>query len=598
MSFQERILTILSVILLSACGGDSDSTASGDNPTDDKASVVEPPEDDGDDVPEQPVAEYEVTTSVTGEGKISPTSQIVVDGGTVSFNLSPESYQRIASVSGCNGLLQRTTYTIENTSESCEIVVAFEHEAIKETWTIEDPVSAYNSQCEAPTFFFAIPVDVNQDGNEDLITHYWCGSENFGSVSKDPTGDALAALVSDGAGNFALENTSVFGSPFAQLGGAARKYARGDLNADGMEDFVFAMNWEDGRASADVTDITTQQSVLLSNSAGRYSIERLGSPDWGHATSIVKNPDGSKDALFAGFLNGVGLQVFTRENDNWINSAASYPAVNWAVTIGTSEDLSGFTDHIFGSGGGGNPSLDMFSRVNGSWAQTSTYEINKVFQVDWVAWNDNLEPVDVVSVNGDKYFMGSYFATCTMPNLFGDDERYLIGKVSGAAIEGEIVEGEVYDQDDTRNVGILQFFKIENDSLVLIDSPIVDEEIDINANFFDCNDVNGDGLSDVVVYAYTQPWANSRESAGGKPIVYINDGQGRLHKKSLAAIPGHSAAGSDGAGPSLQSLVHDMNDDGVKDILLFGSSTGGVASNEGNVEIHILREEFWSTESL
>jgi len=465
MIFQQRILILLSVALLSACGGGdgADASLNQDTTVDSRNDPPEQPQGVPDaeldqhdetegDMPEEPQdtvdgssAEpelYTVSTRVTGEGAISPASQMLEKGRGFSFEVVPERHHRLATISGCNGQIEGAAYIVENLTAPCEISVQFEHEAIKETWTIEDPASAYNSQCERPAFFFAIPTDLNSDGNQDLIAHYWCGSESFGSVDKTPTGDALAALVNDGAGNFSLENTSVFGAPFAQLGGAARKYDRGDLNADGMVDFVFAMNWEDGRSSADANDIATEPSVLLSDSAGYYSLERLGSPDWGHATGIIKNPDGSQDALFAGFLHGTGLQAYSLDNGRWVDSSAAYPGVSWAVTIGTSEDSRGFTDHIFGSGGGATPSLDMFSRQNDSWVQTGTHEINRLFQVNWYAWNGNFEPVDVVCVNGEKYFMGSYFATCTMPNLFGNNERHLIGKVSGAAIHEEIVEGQ------------------------------------------------------------------------------------------------------------------------------------------------------------
>ena len=72
-----------------------------------------------------------------------------------------------------------------------------------------------------------------RDSHQDLLIHYWCGPDNFGTAIKTPTRDALAALINDGSGNFTLNNIEVFGASFAQLGGAARKYSCGDLNGDG-----------------------------------------------------------------------------------------------------------------------------------------------------------------------------------------------------------------------------------------------------------------------------------------------------------------------------------------------------------------------------
>lgn len=539
-------------------------------------------------------AEFVVTARSSEGGTISPSSVSVPEGEAVSFRLHPEEFHEIDSVHGCNGELNGTTYTIGSVASDCELDVQFSHVAIADTWIIEDPVTAYNSQCESPAIFLTIPVDLNQDSHEDLLIHYWCGSENFGSVDTTPTEDALAALVNDGSGKFRLQNAEVFGAPFAQLGGAARKYSSGDLNDDGVEDFSFAMNWEDGRSSSEVTDIATEPAVILSQADGSYAVERLGTPDWGHATEIINNPDGTSDALFAGFVDGVDLQSFAWSGGMWTDSSDDYPATSYAVALGSSDGASGATDHVFGSGGTLAPNIDMLSKINGSWQLSSRYEIKRLFQVDWYGWNGTLGPVNVVEVNGERYFGGAYFQTCTASNLFGNNNRYLIAKVSSAAIDEEIVEGQVYDERDARPVNILQFFRIDDDQLVPVESPIVNEEININANFFDCTDMNNDGLADVVVYAYTQPWANSRENAGGKPIVYMNDGTGRLIKKNLEAIPGHSTAGEDGVGPALQSVIHDMNNDGVKDIILMGERTGQLGSGEGNLEVHIIREKYWN----
>lgn len=597
MRTSNMLLFVSFCFLLSACGGGG-AGSSEKNETDqgavtDSDSPSTNP-DASDPETESPTEEFVVRVRSSGEGVISPTSALIVEGETASFELAPEAFHEVSSVDGCNGHLNGTTYTTDSLLSDCEITVEFDHVAIADTWIIDDPVSAYNSQCDSPAIFFTIPTDLNQDSHKDLLIHYWCGSQNFGSVDTTPTEDALAALINDGEGNFTLQNTEIFGASLAQLGGAARKYSSGDLNGDGVEDFSFAMNWEDGRSSNDVTDIATEPAVILSQTDGTYVVERLGVPDWGHATEIINNPDGTRDALFAGFVGGVGPQSFTWLEGIWADSSDNYPSTSYAVTLGSSEDSSGTTEHLFGSGGGSVPNIDMLSRINGSWELTSRHEINRLFQVDWYAWNDTLGPVDVVEVNGERYFMGAYFQTCTASNLFENNDRYLIAQVSSASTDEEIVEGQVYDQDDTRNVSILQFFKIDGNQLILVESPIVDEEIDINANFFDCSDINGDGMADVVMYAYTQPWANSRENAGGKPIVYVNDGSGSLIRKSLEAIPGHSTAGENGMGPSLQSIVHDMNNDGIKDIILMGYSTGGPDSEEGDFEIHIIREQFWS----
>jgi hypothetical protein len=76
----------------------------------------------------------------------------------------------------------------------------------------------------------------------DFIAHFWCDSQTPAEFDDQPVQDALVAYLSDGFGGYNIDNIEVFGSINPQLGGASRKYSRGDLNGDGKDDFAFAMN--------------------------------------------------------------------------------------------------------------------------------------------------------------------------------------------------------------------------------------------------------------------------------------------------------------------------------------------------------------------
>ena len=101
-----------------------------------------------------------------------------------------------------------------------------------------------------------------------------------------------------------------------------------------------------------------------------------------------------------------------------------------------------------------------------------------------------------------------------------------------------------------------------------------------NFNFFDCKDVNNDGLPDLVSYAFTRPGFYERIADGGKPTIYLNNGKGQLVRADISNLPKYSG------GNELQSTMADVNGDGISDLILFGSTThqGG-----GNIQIHLLR---------
>ena len=120
-----------------------------------------------------------------------------------------------------------------------------------------DAVSSYSHACHDPSFQFLLPTKINNDRYIDFIAHYWCDSITPSSFNDQPTKDALVAYVSDGIGGYVIDNFGVFGEAQAKLGGASRKFSRGDLNGDLKDDFAFAMNWEDGRAAYDVDSVIT-----------------------------------------------------------------------------------------------------------------------------------------------------------------------------------------------------------------------------------------------------------------------------------------------------------------------------------------------------
>ena len=120
-----------------------------------------------------------------------------------------------------------------------------------------------------------------------------------------------------------ISNQDIFGELYPKLGGASRKYARGDINGDGKDDFAFAMNAEDGRAAYDEETVQTNYAnpaILLSTASG-YEVIKLGDKDWGHSVQIKNN-----EALFGGHRS----QAFKYMNSNMVDISETYKELSFA----------------------------------------------------------------------------------------------------------------------------------------------------------------------------------------------------------------------------------------------------------------------------
>jgi hypothetical protein len=467
---------------------------------------------------------------------------------------------------------------------------------ILKSLVIPDPKDYYKAQCDNPSIQFVIPVRINSDQLTDFIVHYWCGqAQSFGREDTTPTPDALVALTSQADGSYKVANEEVFGSQLYKLGGASRKYVRGDINGDGRDDFAFAMNWEDGRSGTQPITNATESSVLLSTPDGGYRVTRLGTPNWNHAVDIVRHAN-SVDVVFAGFVTPV--QAFRYTSGGFTDVSTAYIAAagaKWDASFrAIHHPVTGITQHIAGVAVRQTPGstgwsvgewgIQLLAQVQNGWTVLSEFWRQVAFTVGWTSWQNTPGGTNsVIEVDGRQYFGGGFDEMCVMPPLQAGGPRVLIAKMGAArdAQDRRLVAGGNYTELEALPVQFYNFFELGNNSFKAVPSPIVDEEIRSNVNFFDCKDINNDGLPDLVSYAFTRPGFNERTADKGKPTIYLNNGQGKLVRADISKLPGHTA------GNELQSLMTDVNNDGIIDLLLFGSTThlGG-----GAIEVHLLRD--------
>ena len=419
-----------------------------------------------------------------------------------------------------------------------------------------DAVSYYSSACNQPSFQFLIPTKINDDTYIDFIAHFWCDSSTPTEFDDLPVEDALVAYLSDGYGGYNIDNLDVFGSVSAKLGGASRKYSRGDLNGDGKDDFAFAMNWEDGRAAYDYDSMVAnyaQPSILMSHESG-YKIERIGKPDWGHSVQIK----GTK-VLFGGHSS----QAFELIDSTWVDISEQFTDLSFASFLV-------FDDYIINSvRRNGLQGLELLEKN----IVISSLMIEESFKVNFESWNNtgtgNYDELGVYNIRGENYFHGMTTEMCRQDDL-------IIATINASKLKsGEIIEGDYYSETETDPVVLFAFYQIENKALVEKQIEIIGEEINHNFNFFDCIDVNNDNKSDIVAQVFSQPW-NDQDNNQGVPEVYINS-SGSYFNLDTSTWPVYSV--NDGS----QGYLSDVDSNGTFDLVMFPLK----ANISGEVEIFL-----------
>ncbi|MCF2948627.1 hypothetical protein L0668_10960 [Paraglaciecola aquimarina] len=95
------ILSALILVTISACGSGGDTSQ------------------------EAPETNFNVTTSVTEGGSVSPTALTIESGQTTNFSLTANDGYQLSSITGCGGTLTGSTYVTAGITANCEVTVSF-----------------------------------------------------------------------------------------------------------------------------------------------------------------------------------------------------------------------------------------------------------------------------------------------------------------------------------------------------------------------------------------------------------------------------------------------------------------------------------------
>ena len=455
-------------------------------------------------------------------------------------------------ISSCGTGIDNSKNSIIPLSEDISSQPLFNQTPIK----LSDAASYYSESCNKPSFQFLIPTLINDDIYTDFIAHFWCDTETPAEFDDQPTQDVLVAYLSDSFGGYSINNIDVFGEIHPKLGGASRKYAKGDLNGDGKEDFAFAMNWEDGRAAFDSESIIanyTRPSVLMSNESG-YEVVRIGKSDWGHSVQVKDNK-----VLFAGHIS----QAYELNNSEWIDISDEYKDLSFASFLL-------FDDYLINSvRRNDSQGLDLIKN------NTVIHSLltKEKFKVNFESWNNNgtgnYSLLGVYNIRGENYFHGMTSEMCRQDDL-------IIAAINASKLKsGEIDEDGFYSETDTVPVVIFAFYEIVNEELIERNIEIIGEEIDHNFNFYDCIDVNDDDQNDIVAQVFSQDWTEQDKNKG-VPEVYIGN-MNAYFNLNTSDWPTYSID------IDSQGYLYDIDSSGTFDLIMFPLKV----STSGEIEIYI-----------
>ena len=600
MSIKKSLFNFFALVAIAACGG-----GSGGAP--EPAPVPAPP------------------PAPTASISASPTTVYVDEDITLTWSSTnassceaSDSWEGSKDPSGEEVVTATTngdlTYTITcsgNGSAAASVVVSAEYEPqFNEDPVVISNIKLYSEVCTAyfskttPWIHFVIPVDINNDGWKDFIVHQSCkiNDEYRGKEIDEPTPDLLIVQLSNGDGTYRDGNFEVFGERIPSLGGGSRKYDRGDLNGDGRDDFAFAMHYEDGRSGHPGEKSRAFPAVIMSKDADEYEVINLGKADWGHAVQIIENGN-EVDAVFQGFT-GIGLQAFRYENGEFTDVRKDYPfGVVWdenrenILEHGTSQwaqEFVNFNNYIVGVDRSGFEEADskgiaLWGKEDNNWIKMDR-NLNPIqFLVDYVTWQGTESKLEIFKFQ-ERFIAGFTPQTmCFFEEKIDDTERItlLALYLSYELKEGEIEEGESYRFDDFWELQLHQFFQIDNEKLIEIDSPfdIYDEKV--FANFIDCRDINNDGYSDFARHVWSRKTQEIPRIRGGTPILNINNRNNKMieyeNNKSIT-MPGHSLLVDANQG---QGYFKDINNDGIEDLVVFAMNVDTLDLYDGSVEIYL-----------
>jgi hypothetical protein len=445
------------------------------------------------------------------------------------------------------------------------------------------PIDNVSINCGSPSSFALIPdafsivypentnsaftvaaADVNSDGKDDLIVHY-IGNKFWGqSVGNITAPNAVRIYIQKPDGKFE-DQTKVYLTGPDDLGGWSRKFKIVDINNDGKRDMVFAVNQEDGRAQSIGSDMNAQMAGLVST-GNSYRIVKFGTPSWYESVGVGYDSNGRPFVSGNGHTANNTKSFFIDKSGTVSDTDLKLPmlsqvAFEFMNTTGEQAASNSIIQPIDADYWNGLYMQGFLKQSDGSWSTlpTLTSLADKIGTATYVGYTGDSSQVSIWATDG-TYFTGGYVDSCQI-RLGNSGLKIAIFAIGGTPIQN-YVPGMIVDSTKLTSVfHALKGVTIQNGRLVEIALNIKNQkQLNVNSNFMDCTDVNGDGYEDIVVYRYNTP--DNAEYIQ----VYLGDKDGGFNYADKIQFPGFSSA-SLAAGWT--SYLHDFDNDGIPDLLIY-----------------------------
>jgi hypothetical protein len=452
--------------------------------------------------------------------------------------------------------------------------------------TVSGPISSVTVTCSPQPYFAELPgvfsisyppdtssivtietADINGDKKLDLLVHYLGGRYTGKSVGNLVAPNAVRIYVQQVDGRFE-DQTSDLLVGGDNLGGWSRKLKIADVNGDGKADFLFAINQEDGRLQANATDMNAQMAAIVSTKS-KYVVSKFGVPSWYHSVGVGRDSRGSIFVTGNGYTFSGNNRIGYVFDENGVPTAGPANLPNVSPTtfeLFNSAGDQAWTSQLLQANNSSTSYLDVegySQQSDGSWKRLPNLSFAGIAG-EFTAINYTGEAGPGVAFNLDgTYLSWAGLSESCQIKLAPSGENIVLFALGGGVIPN-FRAGMTYKQNDSKAFRTTRAAKIENGQIVQVPLRFVNEQTaNVNSNFFDCADVNGDRYSDIVVYRY-----NTTDNSE-YIHVYLNDQSNGFKYIGQNAFPPFPFLGNQG----WSSLLRDFDQDGITDLLLYPSST-------------------------